>query len=83
MFFFTHLGCTFHAVKSKLANRFSKFRILVKAVMILFKTRLDTFPTLDMSAIGQLFKMIDENPVSNTSVCVHLHIARRREGKDA
>ena len=37
--FFTHLGCTFHAVKSKLINRFPKKLILVKGMMFLFRLR--------------------------------------------
>ena len=64
-FFSTHLGCTFHAVKSKLINRFPKILILVKGMMFLFRLRVLT------TSENELLRLVLEKrePGVNTAFC--------------
>ena len=68
MFFFTPLDCTFHAVKSKLINRFPKILILVKGMMFLFRLRVPTASENEQYRLGH-FK---REPGVNTAFCLHL-----------
>ena len=68
MFFFTHLGCTFHAVKSKLINSFPKNLILVKGMMFLFRLRLLTPSENEQPGLVNLKREHGEN----TAFCLHL-----------
>ena len=65
---------TFHTVSPKVMGRFSKFWMLVKTMIPLFKTHPTTLPGADIKLGGASAKMIDENLTSNTSAWVSLHI---------
>ena len=63
--FFTHLGCTFHAVKSKLINRFPKILILVKGMVFLFRLRVLTTSETELLR----FVRAKREPSVNTAFC--------------